>query len=82
MQSVERVLDYLNTNCRAYKLSRWLSSRSRHRLRASDVDPDEIGIDCSAKHRNNSTPWHQADDGTPSIRNLQGVAAVPGSGGE
>jgi glutathione S-transferase len=80
-QSVERVLDYLNHELQGNNFLAGDFSVADIGFAPRMLILNEIGIDVLGNNRNNIDAWIKRMLERPSIRNLQGVAAVPVAGG-
>ncbi len=80
-QSVERVLDYLNHELQGNNYLAGEFSVADIGFAPRMLILNEIGIDVLGNNRNNIDAWIKRMMERPSIRNLQGVAAVPVAGG-
>jgi len=80
-QSVERVLDYLNHELQGNNFLAGEFSVADIGFAPRMLILNEIGIDVLGNNRNNIDAWIKRMMERPSIRNLQGIAAVPVAGG-
>ena len=80
-QSVERVLDYLNHELQGNNFLAGEFSVADIGFAPRMLILNEIGIDVMGNNRNNIDAWIKRMMERPSIRTLQGVAAVPVAGG-
>jgi glutathione S-transferase len=80
-QRVERVLDYLNHELQGNNFLAGEFSVADIGFAPRMLILNEIGIDVLGNNRNNIDAWIKRMMERPSIRNLQGVAAVPVAGG-
>ncbi len=80
-QSVERVLDYLNHELQGNSFLAGEFSVADIGFAPRMLVLGEIGIDVLGNNRGNVDAWIKRMIERPSIRNLQGVAAVPVAGG-
>jgi glutathione S-transferase len=80
-QSVERVLDYLNHELQGNNFLAGEFSVADIGFAPRMLVLGEIGIDVLGNNRGNVDAWIKRMLERPSIRNLQGVAAVPVAGG-
>jgi glutathione S-transferase len=80
-QSVERVLDYLNHELQGNSYLAGEFSVADIGFAPRMLILGEIGIDVLGNNRGNVDAWIKRMLERPSIRNLQGVAAVPVAGG-
>ena len=80
-QSVERVLDYLNHELQGNNFLAGEFSVADIGFAPRMLVLNEIGIDVLGNNRNNIDAWIKRMMERPSIRTLQGVAAVPVAGG-
>src|SRR5271166_3569990 len=80
-QSVERVLDYLNHELQGNNFLAGEFSVADIGFAPRMLVLNEIGIDVLGNNRGNIDAWIKRMMERPSIRNLQGVAAVPVAGG-
>jgi len=80
-QSVERVLDYLNHELQGNNFLAGEFSVADVGFAPRMLVLNEIGIDVLGSNRGNVDAWIKRMLERPSIRNLQGVAAVPVAGG-
>ena len=80
-QSVERVLDYLNHELQGNSYLAGEFSVADIGFAPRMLVLGEIGIDVLGNNRGNVDAWIKRMLERPSIRNLQGVAAVPVAGG-
>ena len=80
-QSVERVLDYLNHELQGNNYLAGEFSVADIGFAPRMLVLGEIGIDVLGNNRGNVDAWIKRMLERPSIRNLQGVAAVPVAGG-
>src|SRR5216683_6528566 len=76
-QQVERVLDYLNHELQGNNYLAGEFSVADIGFAPRMLILNEIGIDVLGNNRNNIDAWIKRMMERPSIRNLQGVAAVP-----
>ena len=79
-QSVERVLDYLNHELQGNNFLAGEFSVADIGFAPRMLVLNEIGIDVLGNNRGNIDAWIKRMTERPSIRNLQGVAAVPVAG--
>jgi glutathione S-transferase len=80
-QDVERVLDYLNHELQGNNFLAGEFSVADIGFAPRMLVLNEIGIDVLGNNRNNIDAWIKRMMERPSIRNLQGIAAVPVAGG-
>jgi glutathione S-transferase len=80
-QSVERVLDYVNHELQGNNFLAGEFSVADIAFAPRMLVLNEIGIDVLGNNRGNVDAWIKRMLERPSIRNLQGVAAVPVAGG-
>ena len=80
-QIIERALDYLNHELQGNNFLAGEFSVADIAFAPRMLVLGEIGIDVSANNRGNIDAWLKRMVERPSIRNLQGVAAVPVAGG-
>ena len=80
-QSVERVLDYLNHELQGNSYLAGEFSVADIGFAPRMLVLGEVGIDVLGNNRGNVDAWIKRMLERPSIRNLQGVAAVPVAGG-
>jgi glutathione S-transferase len=80
-QIIERTLDYLNHELQGNDFVAGEFSVADIAFAPRMLVLNEIGIDVAANNRGNLDAWLKRMMERPSIRNLQGVAAVPVAGG-
>jgi glutathione S-transferase len=80
-QIIERTLDYLNHELQGNDFVAGEFSVADIAFAPRMLVLNEIGIDVAANNRSNLDAWLKRMMERPSIRNLQGVAAVPVAGG-